>query len=52
MRNTVKELNLVLNHDRSYYFNIKMTKNIKFLTPLDQIGALCIFKLDIYIKLT
>ena len=34
MRNLIKDLNLALNHDTSYHFNIKMTENIKFLTPL------------------
>ena len=32
--NTIKDLNLVLNHDPSHYFNINMTENIKFLTLL------------------
>ena len=34
MRNTKKDLNLVLNHDPSHFFDIKMTENIKFFTPL------------------
>ena len=34
MGNTIKDLNLVLNHDPSYDFNIAMTENIKFLTPI------------------
>ena len=34
MQNTIKDLNLVLNHDPPNYFNIKMTENIKFFTPL------------------
>ena len=34
MRNTINDLNLALNQDPSYHFNIKMTKNIKILTPL------------------
>ena len=43
MCNTLKDLNLALNHGPSYHFNIKMTENIKFLTPL--VGTLCISKL-------
>ena len=34
MRNTIKDLNLALNRDPSYHFNINMIENIKFLTPL------------------
>ena len=34
MPNTIKGLKVVLNHDPSHDFNIKMTENIKFLTPL------------------
>ena len=40
MQNTIKNLNLVLNHDPSYHFNIKMTENI------DEVGTLYISKLD------
>ena len=34
MCNTTKDLNLELNHDPSYHFNIKMTETIKLLPPL------------------
>ena len=34
MCNTIKDLNLALNHDTTYHFNIKMTENIKYLPPL------------------
>ena len=34
MCNTVKDLNFVLNHGPSYHFNIKITENITFLTPI------------------
>ena len=45
-RNTIKDLNLALNHDISYHFNIKMTENIKiFGTTIDEVGTLCIPKL-------
>ena len=30
----IKDLNLALNHGPSFHFNIKMTENMKFLTPL------------------
>ena len=48
MRNTIKDLNLTLNHDPSYHFNIniKMTENIKFDTTIDKVATLCINKLD------
>ena len=41
----MKDLNLVLNHDPSYHFNIKMTEKIKFCTTIDEAGTLCISKL-------
>ena len=46
MRNTIKDLQLALNHDPSYHFNIKMTENINiFDTTIDEVGTLCISKL-------
>ena len=43
MRNTIKDLNLALNHDPSYHFDIKMTENINiFDTAIDEVGTLCI----------
>ena len=42
MYNKIKDLNLVLNHDPSHYFNIKMT-------TIDAVGTLCISSLGIYI---
>ena len=51
MCNTIKDLNLVLDLDPSYHFNINKTENITFLTPLcmttmHEVGTLCISKLD------
>ena len=48
MRNTIKDLNLVLNHHPSHYFNTKMTEI--FDTTIDEVGTLCISKLGIYLK--
>ena len=36
MHNTIKDLNLVLNHDQSY-FNIKMTEYIIIWTPVQMV---------------
>ena len=41
MRNTINSLNLVLNHDSPYHFNIKMT----FDTTINEVATLCILKL-------
>ena len=45
MCNTIKDVNLVLNHDPSYYFNIKMTDYHIFNTTTDEVGTLYISKL-------
>ena len=46
MPNTIKDINLALNHNPSYHFNIKMTENVNvFDTTIDGVGTLSISKL-------
>ena len=47
MCNTIKDLNLALNHDPSYHFNLKMTEKYHiFGTTIDEVGTLFLSKLD------
>ena len=46
MRNTIKDVNLALNHDPSYHFNIKINWKYQiFDTTKDEAGTLYMSKL-------